>query len=179
MHRVTACRAQSLVRNPGSLWPWLALAVALLQTGVARAEIQSRSPSRALSLLGEGEHPAAARLTPNGLGLLGEPDVLPRLTPSAPQVGAPWSAVDAARIERAPASAGKPSEQPTPLRWSAGSLHGPVLLGQQDSPLVPLVTPALMVVSNWWLAYRYRTAYDITTLSPLFTVGLSLNGDLL
>ncbi len=175
MHRVTTCRAQSLVRNPASLWPWLALAVALLQTGVARAEIQSRPPSRALSLLGEGEHPAA-RLTLNAPGLLGEPEVLTRLTPSAPQRAAPWSALDAARVERAPVSAGKPSEQPTPLRWSAGSLHGPVLLGQEDSPLV---TPALMVVSNWWLAYRYRTAYDITTLSPLFTVGLSLNGDLL
>jgi hypothetical protein len=42
-----------------------------------------------------------------------------------------------------------------------------------------LVTPAVMVATNWWLAYRYRTAYDITTLFPLFAVGLSLNGDLL
>jgi hypothetical protein len=51
-----------------------------------------------------------------------------------------------------------------------------VLLGQEDSALV---TPALMVATNGWLAYRYRTAYDITTLFPLFSVGLSLNGDLL
>jgi len=167
MHRVTACPAQSLSsRSSATFWPWLALAVALLQTGVARAETQRPSLSRGLSLLGEGEH-TAARLT------LDRPLTL---TPSTPGAGASWSDLDAARIHRAPAAPGNALEQPNPLRWSAGSLQAPVLLGQEDSALV---TPALMVATNGWLAYRYRTAYDITTLFPLFSVGLSLNGDLL
>jgi len=144
----------------GTLWPSLALAVALLHTGVARAETPSALPSRGLSLLGEGEQPAA-RLT------------LHRLTPATPQAGTSWTDLDAVRIPRAPESL---LEQPTPLRWSANSLQRPVLLSLEEPALV---TPAVMVATNWWLAYRYRTAYDITTLFPLFAVGLSLNGDLL
>ncbi|WP_309896905.1 hypothetical protein [Archangium sp.] len=164
MHGVTTRRARSLVRgHPGTLWPWLALAVALLQTGVARAETQSPLPSRGLSLLGEGEQPAA-RLTLN------------RLTPSTPEAGTSWTDLDAARVLRVPASPENLLEQPTPLRWSANSLQRPVLLNLEEPALV---TPAVMVATNWWLAYRYRTAYDITTLFPLFAVGLSLNGDLL
>jgi hypothetical protein len=113
-----------------------------------------------LSLLGEGEQPAA-RLTLN------------RLTPSTPKAGTSWTDLDTVRIPRAPENL---LEQPTPLRWSANSLQRPVLLSLEEPALV---TPAVMVATNWWLAYRYRTAYDITTLFPLFAVGLSLNGDLL
>jgi hypothetical protein len=116
-----------------------------------------------LSLLGEGEQPAA-RLTLN------------RLTPATPEAETSWTDLDAARVLRVPASPESLLEQPTPLRWSANSLQRPVLLTLEEPALV---TPAVMVATNWWLAYRYRTAYDITTLFPLFAVGLSLNGDLL
>jgi hypothetical protein len=132
-------------------------------------------PSRSLSLLAEGEH-TVARLTLGGPSLLDEPVALTPLTPSTPKVGASWSALDAVRIHPVPASPNKSVEQPTPLRWSAGSLRGPALLAQEDSARV---TPALVVATNGWLAYRYRSAYDITTLFPLYSVGLSLNGDLL
>ncbi|HEX5753276.1 MAG TPA: hypothetical protein VFZ09_44155 [Archangium sp.] len=117
-----------------------------------------------------------ARFTLGGSGLAVEPVAVTPLMPSAPEVGAPWSDFDMARVRRASALGGRPLAQPTPLRWSSGSLHGPVLLGQEDSARV---TPALMVATNWWLAYRYRTSYDMTLLHPLFTVGLALNGDLL